>query len=238
MACLLRVAVVEDDSSALTQIQQFLSQYQAERGIAVTVSSFRDGSEILADYRPVYDVIFLDIEMPQVDGMAAAESIRQADQNVVIVFITNMAQYAIQGYSVGALDYVVKPVDYYTFCVKLDRAIQLVDRRKLSQVTLTLPEGVVRLDARQIYYVEIQDRRLHYHTDQGLYVLRGSLKEAEAQLSAHHFVRCNYWYLVNLYHVTEVRKDVAVVAGHELEISRRTRTSFMTALTNYLGGGV
>lgn len=235
---MLRIAVVEDEDSALAQLQQYLSQYQAERGIAATVSTFRDGSEILADYRPVYDIIFLDIEMPQVDGMAAAETIRQADQNVVIVFITNMAQYAIQGYSVGALDFVVKPVSYYTFCVKLDRAVQLVDRRRLSQIMLTLPEGAVRLDARQIYYVEIQERRLHYHTDQGLYTCRGSMKEAEAQLSAHHFVRCNYWYLVNLYHVTEVRKDTAVVAGHRLEISRRSRTAFMAALTNYLGGGV
>lgn len=238
MTCLLRIAVVEDNASALTQIQQFLSQYQAERGIAVTVSSFRDGSEILADYRPVYDVIFLDIEMPQVDGMAAAETIRQADKNVVIVFITNMAQYAIQGYSVGALDFVLKPVSYCTFCVKMDRAVQLADKRRMSQIMLTLPEGAVRLDTRQIYYVEIQDRRLHYHTDQGLYILRGSMKEAEAQLADRHFVRCNYWYLVNLYHVTEVKKDVAVVAGHELEISRRARTAFMTALTNYLGGGV
>lgn len=235
---MLRIAVVEDDASALTQLQQFLSRYQSERGIAVTTSSFQDGSEILADYHPVFDVIFLDIEMPQVDGMSAAEAIRQIDQNVVIIFITNMAQYAVQGYSVGALDFVVKPVSYYTFRVKLDRAVQLVDRRKLSQITLTLPEGVVRLGTRQIYYVEIQDRRLHYHTDMGVYTLRGSMKEAEAQLSAYNFVRCNYWYLVNLYHVVEVKKDVVVVGGHELEISRRTRTAFMTSLTNYLGGGV
>lgn len=175
--------------------------------------------------------------MPQVDGMTVAETIRKADQNVVIIFVTNMAQYAIQGYSVGALDFVVKPLSYYTFRVKLDRAVQLVDKRGQSQIMLILPEGAVRLDVRQIHYVEIQDRRLHYHTDQGLYILRGSMKEAEAQLAGRYFVRCNYWYLVNLYHVTEVKKDVAVVAGHELEISRRSRTAFMTALTNYVGGG-
>ena len=235
---MLRVAVVEDDPSALEQLQGFLARYQAERGVSMTVSSFQDGSGILENYRPVYDVIFLDIEMPQVDGMAAAERIRETDQNAVIVFITNMAQYAIQGYSVGALDFVLKPVTYYTFSVKLDRAVQLVDRRSPSQIVLTLPGGAVRLDTRQIYYVEIQDRHLHYHTEQGEYVLRGRMKEAESQLAGRHFVRCNYWYLVNLFHVTEVKKDVAVVAGHELEISRRSRAAFMTALTNFVGGGV
>lgn len=235
---MLRVAVVEDDPSTLEQLQGFLARYRTERGVSMTVSSFRDGSEILENYQPVYDVIFLDIEMPQVDGMAAAERIRGTDQNVVIVFITNMAQYAIQGYSVGALDFVLKPVTYYTFSVKLDRAVQLVDKRAPAQIVLTLPGGAVRLDTRQIYYVEIQDRRLHYHTDQGLYTLRGSMKEAEGRLAGHHFVRCNYWYLVNLLHVTEVKRDVAVVAGHELEISRRSRAAFMTALTNFVGGGV
>lgn len=234
---MLRVAVVEDETSVMAQIEGFLARYESERGVPMEVTAFRDGSELLADYRPVFDIILLDIEMPQVDGMAAAEQIRRTDQNVVIVFITNMAQYAIQGYSVGALDFVLKPVDYYTFSVKLDRAVRLVDRRAASQIVLTLPGGAVRLDTRQIYYVEIQDRRLHYHTDQGEYVLRGSMKEAESQLADRHFVRCNYWYLVNLYHVTEVRRDVAVVAGHELEISRRNRAAFMTALTNYVGGG-
>ncbi len=234
---MLRVAVVEDDLSELTQLREFLASYQAERGVAMTVSSFRDGSELLADYRPVYDVIFLDIEMPQVDGMAAAEHIRRTDQNVVIVFITNMAQYAIQGYSVGALDFVLKPVTYDIFSMKLDRAFQVVAKRAPAQIVLTLAGGAVRLDTRQIYYVEIQDRRLHYHTDQGEYTLRGSMKEAENQLAGRHFVRCNYWYLVNLHHVTEVKKNVVVVAGHELEISRRSRAAFLAALTNYVGGG-
>lgn len=235
---MLRIAIVEDDPAAMAQLQQFLAQYQSERGISATVSIFHDGSELLEDYRPIYDIIFLDIEMPRTDGMTAAETIRQTDRNVVIVFITNMAQYAIQGYSVGALDFVLKPVTYYTFSIKLDRAVQLVNRRSPEQLMLTLPDGVFRLDTRQIYYVEIQDRHLYYHTDQGVYTLRGSMKEAESQLADRHFVRCNHWYLVNLYHVTAVKKDVAVVAGHELEISRRARASFMTALTNYVGGGV
>lgn len=235
---MLRIAIVEDDTSALVQIKGFLNRYQAERGVPMKVSVFQDGGEILEGYQPVYDIIFLDIEMPQVDGMAAAEIIRQTDQNVVIVFITNMAQYAIQGYSVGALDFMVKPVDYYTFSIKLDRAVQLVAKRTPAQIVLTLPGGAVKLDIRQIYYVEIQNRHLHYYTDQGLYMLRGSMKKAEAQLAGLHFVRCNYWYLVNLFHVTEVKKDMAVVAGHELEISRRNRAAFLTALTNYVGGCV
>ena len=77
---------------------------------------------------------------------------------------------------------------------------------------------------------------LHYHTDEGEFVLRGTMQAVEKELERYHFMRCNHWYLVNLRHVTEIRKDVVVVAGNELEISRRNRTAFLTALTNYVGG--
>lgn len=234
---MLRVAVVEDVAEERDQLGAFLERYGRERGCTVQTTLFRDGSEILEHYAPVYDVIFLDIEMPHIDGMKAAQAIREKDQDVVLVFVTNMAQYAIEGYSVGALDYVLKPISYYTFSVKLDRAAKLAEKRAPAQVILNLPDGAVRLETRQIYYVEIQNRQLHYHTELGEYVLRGTMHSAEAQLERHHFVRCNYWYLVNLLHVSEVRRDTAIVAGHELGISRRNKTAFMTALTNYVGGG-
>jgi len=234
---MLHIAVVEDDADALEQTRGFLERYGAEKGVELQLSLFRDGSEILDGYRPVYDIIFLDIEMPGINGMEAAERIRARDGDVVMVFITNMVQYAIRGYAVGALDYVLKPVNYYTFSTKLDRAVAMVRRKTSGQVVLNRPDGLVRLETRQIYYVEVQSRMLHYHTELGEFTVRGTLQAAEAELEKYHFARCNYWYLVNLFHVTEVRRDTVAVAGHELEISRRNRTAFMTAVTNYVGGG-
>ena len=158
------------------------------------------------------------------------------DSDVVLMFVTNMAQYAINGYAVGALDFVLKPVNYYTFTVRFARAIQRARQRENGQILLTLPDCVRRLDTQQIYYVEVQNRMLHYHTELGEFVLRGTMQSAEKELSRYHFVRCNHWYLVNLSHVAEVRRDMVVVAGTELEISRRNRTAFLTALTEYVGG--
>lgn len=234
---MLHIAVVEDDADALEQTRGFLERYARENGLELRISLFRDGSGILADYRPVYDVIFLDIEMPEVSGMEAARRIRAQDGDVVLVFVTNMARYAIQGYSVGALDYVLKPINYYTFSTKLERAVSMARRRSSGQVILNRPDGAVRLETRQIYYVEIQSRVLYYHTELGVFSVRGTLQSAEEKLAKYHFVRCNYWYLVNLMHVSEIHRDTVVVAGHELEISRRNRTAFMTALTDYVGGG-
>jgi len=231
-----RIAIVEDEAQQREQLHTYIQQYAGETGQSFEVVLFSNGADLLKDYTPQYDIILLDIEMPGLNGMEAAGRLRSMDGDVVLMFVTNMAQYAINGYAVGALDFVLKPVNYYTFTVRLARAIRRARQRKNGQILLTLPDCVRRLDTQQIHYVEVQNRMLHYHTELGEFVLRGTMQSAEKELSRYHFVRCNHWYLVNLSHVAEVRRDMVVVAGAELEISRRNRTAFLTALTEYVGG--
>ena len=232
----MRIAIVEDEAQQREQLHTYIQQYAGETGQSFEVVLFSNGADLLKDYTPQYDIILLDIEMPGLNGMEAAGRLRSMDGDVVLMFVTNMAQYAINGYAVGALDFVLKPVNYYTFTVRLARAIRRARQRKNGQILLTLPDCVRRLDTQQIHYVEVQNRMLHYHTELGEFVLRGTMQSAEKELSRYHFVRCNHWYLVNLSHVAEVRRDMVVVAGAELEISRRNRTAFLTALTEYVGG--
>ena len=230
------IAIVEDEAAFATQLQEYLEKYQEEHDVRFKISVFGDGEEILKDYQPLYDIILLDIEMPKVNGMQAAEQIREQDADVTLMFITNMAGYAIKGYEVGALDFVMKPVNYYTFSMKLTRALKRTRQKARQEILLTLPDGVKKLNVQQIYYVEVQNRMLSYHTDEGVFTMRGTMQSVEQMLRPYAFVKCNHWYIVNLKHVSEVRKNTAIVAGHELEVSRRNRTAFLQALTEYVGG--
>ncbi len=233
-----RIAIVEDDREYVNELQMYLKKYGQENGLEFELSVFYDGAEILENYVPKYDLILLDIEMPRMNGMDAAEKIRELDENVVLMFITNLAQYAIKGYSVGALDFVMKPITYYTFSMKMKRALKRAEKKELPSIFLTLPDGMKKIGVQKIYYVEVQNRMLHYHTTEGDFVVRGTLQSAENSLPETVFTKCNHWYLVNLMHVTEVRKNIAVVGEFELEISRRNRAGFLKALAEYMGGNV
>lgn len=230
------IAIVEDETAFAAQLQEYLEKYQEENDVRFKVSVFEDGEDILNDYQPLYDIIMLDIEMPRVNGMQAAEQIREQDTDVTLMFITNMAAYAIRGYEVGALDFVMKPINYYTFAMKLTRVLKRTKQKAQQEILLTLPDGVKKLNVQQIYYVEVQNRMLSYHTDEGIFEMRGTMQSVEQMLAPYAFAKCNHWYIVNLKHVSEVRKTTAIVAGHELEVSRRNRSAFLKALTEYVGG--
>ena len=231
-----RVAIVEDEAGYREQVRDYIEKYGEEHHLTFEIVMYEDGREIVEDGEHVFDIIFFDIEMEEMNGMEAAGAIRQRDENVVIVFITNMAQYAIEGYSVGALDFVLKPIDYYGFSFRMTRALERVKRKETLEIVLQTATGIRRVGSGDIWYVEIDNRILYFHTNSGRYSMRGTMQKAEEMLRDYHFVKCNHWYLVNLKYVTEIQDNIVIVAGNPLEISRRNRTAFVRAVTDYIGG--
>lgn len=234
-----RIAVVEDEQQYRDEVCQYIEQYATEHQLKFDVTTYTDGQEIVDDVQKHYDIIFFDIEMTQLNGMDAAKAIRERDVNVVMVFITNMAQYAIEGYEVGALDFVLKPIDYYGFSFRLARALGRVQKKQGNlEFAINTPGGIKKLNSNDIYYIEIENRFLVYHTAEGDFSQRGTLQSAEEMFQNYHFVKCNHWYLVNLKYVTEIEENIVHVAGSRLEISRRNRAHFLKEVTEYIGGGM
>ena len=153
----------------------------------------------------------------------------------MIIFITNMAQYAIRGYAVDALDYVLKPVSYFAFSQRLNRAISRMKKRKTKIIMVNMKGGMVRINVANIYYIESQGHTLILHTILGNYETTGKMKEMEEKLSEMNFCRGNKGYLINLQHVDRIQDGCALVKGENLTLSRARRKVFMEALTRYWG---
>ena len=232
---LINIAIVDDEKSYVTQLQQYVDRYIAESGESIKTTVFSDGDGIVHKYRSQFDIILMDVEMKFMDGMSAAEEIRKVDSEVVIIFITNMPQYAIRGYAVEALDYLLKPLSYFAFSQCLGRAISRMKKRILRPITVNIKGGTARFDARDIYYVESRGHSMIYHTTTGEYESTSTMKEIEESLADSGFFRASKWYLINLAHVDSFRDTSVVLGGQSLTVSRLRRKDLMEALNAYWG---
>lgn len=233
---MLHIAIVEDNAETRAALAEAVRRYAAQRSLELTVHPFPDGDALLESYPHPCDILLLDIELPGRSGMEIARAVRGFDRNVVLLFITNMAQYAIQGYEVDALDYVLKPVSDYTLGVKLDRAVTRLHQNTEGRILIPLPTGAKVFATSAIHYVETLNGQLHYHTAEGVFSVRGTLQSVEKELAPWHFARCNQCYLVNLGHVTGIRGDDVLVEDVPLAISRRCKPAFLAAVADYVGG--
>ena len=221
---MIRMAIVEDEQQYAKQLREYVDRFSQQLGESFDVTEYSDGDGLVEGFHAQFDIILMDVEMPFLDGMTAAELIRRTDPQVVIIFITNMAQYAIRGYAVDALDYVLKPVSYFAFSQRLERAISRLKRRERKYIALPVKGGVRKLD-----------HDLTFHTRSGNFRSGLTMRQAEEHLSGAHFFRGNNSYLINLEHVDGVQDGCAIVQGEQLKLSRPRKNAFLEALSNYMG---
>jgi DNA-binding LytR/AlgR family response regulator len=232
----IRIGVVEDDPTASRLVLTYLKRYHDEYGTTFVTSTFKDGADIVEGYFPAYDILLMDIEMTGMDGMQAAREIRRQDTHVVIVFITAAPQYAISGYEVQALSYLLKPVPWFAFSQELKRSIAALQRRSADSVLVEAGSNRLRLTFSEIVYAESIRHTIVIHTLGDTISMSGTLKELETQWRDHNFFRSNSCYLVNLRHVNAVEGQECVMStGERLRISRPRKKAFLSALVNSLG---
>lgn len=231
---MLKMAIVDDDAQYVEAIYAHIQRFQTENHMDIRVTAFSSGFELVADYKPVYDILLLDIEMPHLNGMEVAKAIRKSDPHAVIVFITNTAKYAINGYEVNAFDYMMKPIDYTQFAIKFAAAIDVIERKQEVRLCVPIEDGTRHIMAHEIYFIEIRDHWLHIFTVDGTFKMLGSLRDMEDKFAEHHFVKCNKSYLINLQHVMRIRSDsVLMQDNQELKMSRSKRKEVQTKFLAY-----
>lgn len=234
-----RALILEDDPAAADALRAHLARFGAEKGTRFQVEVLSSALELLDGDHPC-DIYFLDIGLPGINGMEAAQIIRQTDEATPIVFVTDLAQYAVRGYSVDALDFMLKPVRYEGFALRMGRALRALQRNAGATLNLSTAEGLRIVRLADIVYVEILKHDLFWHIEGEAEPIRqrGSLKAAEEELGPQSFCRIAASHIVNMAHVIRLRGAAVTMSdGTELAISRSRKVEATAALTRFAGVG-
>lgn len=236
---MMNIAMVEDDLKSAEVLRGYLQQYGKDNAVSFNIFHFASAEEFLKKYRKsVFSIIFLDIDLPGISGMDVAGSVREFDDCVPIIFVTKMAQYAQKGYSVNALDFILKPINYPDFSVKMKKAVNVARTYEERDVFVPVNSGFCRISTDKLIYVEVMGHQLKYRLTDGEIEGRGSLTDVEKKLKDFGFLRCNSCYLVNVRFIDAVRGNEVSIAGYTLKISHPKRKPFMQELMRiYTGNG-
>lgn len=230
---MISTVIVEDENQAAARLSEFLSRYGADRGQRFRITVYDNAASFLEEYRGGVDLVFMDIQMPGLNGMDAARLLREKDREVQIVFVTSLMTYAVSGYEVGALDYIVKPFEYKDLALRLGRALLRL-RKKRRFISFSGKGLYVTLDTEDIRYLESVGHKVIYHLANETLTRWESLTVCQGELPPG-FVRCNSCYVVNLEYVRSFDGENADVDGQSLRVSKPRRAAFRRALAEYEG---
>ena len=232
----MRIAVIDDEKEVRDSLSAYIERFAEEADLKMEVSTFPSGDALLAEYQQVWDILMFDIDMPGTNGMETAKKVREKDRNVTILFITNVAQYAIDGYGIDAVDYILKPVNYYEFSMKFHRAVAKSAHSRERAIMVDTVEGTRRIRLNDIDYIEVLAHYIYVHTGSREFKARGNMKEWEEELKRFGFSRVHKSYLVNLSKVENIHGKELTVDGHEVPVSRNYRDSFMQDYMKFYRG--
>lgn len=233
---MIHIAICDDEKDFVLYLNGLLDQYATETGKEIKVTAYYDGMELIEKYDTTIDLIFLDIQMRVLNGLRAAERIRQMDERVSIIFLTTLTQYGLEGYKYEATNYIIKPLKYIRLKSEMDRWLKKHQKDDSPTLVIINDTGKYKIALKSIRYIETFNRNLLLHTEQENIICYKNMKKMEQDLKNKGFARCHTSYIVNLFYVKGIKKlNIELITGEMIPISQPRRKDFMECLTEYWG---
>lgn len=232
-----KIAICDDEQPLIDALKTNLEQYARQTGIEFCFFEFHDGTELLENYQPDFDLIFMDIKMEKMSGLKTAEEIRKTDSTVGLFFLTSLSQYVWKGYEYGAINYLLKPMKYGRLKMELDRFFSRYQGREEPYISFSNDNGKYKVLYKNLRYAETSRRNVLLHFDDQEQVIYKNMKEVASLLEAQRqFARCHASFIVNMAYVKSVENLKAVLTtGERVPISQPKRKEFMAKLADFWG---
>lgn len=235
---MIRVAVVEDSEKWRSTIKGFFEAFGRENNVDFLIETFDRGEAFLCRGSKPFDLVLMDIDLPGQNGMETSKELRLANENVCLVFLTELPQFALQGYEVNAYDFLIKPIGYDLFSVKLNRILRHIGASSDKSFMLMEGNGGRRLHYDEILYFESQKHYIYFHLADGSSTrIRSSLEDIQGEFLLNGFSKINRSIIVNLSKIDDYGRDDVRIGDEKLPLSRVYRSSFVADLNNFLGRG-
>lgn len=233
----LRIAICDDDNISLMTIRSLLLRMGDELKLSLEILEYPDGADLVENYPTGLGILFLDIEMPFMNGLDTARAIRDRDQQVILVFMSNYEKYAIHGYEFGAWRYLLKPVTWERFDRELRQPMKVLAQKQTDFLYIKNSDGVFSVSYDELCYAETNYKKnVELHLNGRTLECYQTLTALEQQLTGHAFFRCHSGFLVNLSYVTHIGKESLTLRDKsEIPVSKHRRKDLMAAFLAYAG---
>ena len=232
------IAWVEDSPETKDLAISFLRRYESEKRVSFDAHFFVSAEDFLSHYENQYQAVFMDVLLGEgkLDGMSAAAKLREIDDEVPLLFVTNMAKLVYKGYEVKAFDYILKPVTYPQFVMKMDRLMHEIVKGKAKNVIIITRSGMAVIDVNKLVYIEVVSHKITYHSLNGVLEVNDTLKNCLKTFAPYHFMQCNKCYLINPAFVKRIENYNLYIGDEVLLISHPRKKEFTEQFMDYVLG--
>ena len=230
---MIKIAICDDEKEACEALRDKTLHYMQEKKEHFEIECFFSASTLLQT-SCTYDMLLLDIQMPEQDGLTLARKIRANDSHSIIIFITALTEYVYDAFEVEAFDYICKPVADMRLHKVLDRTLNKLSTNENKSLLIQTINWCKAVKLDDIYFCEVINRKIYLHTKSGVIAYYSKLEDIEKKLDSR-FFRCHRSYLVNLDYLLEYTNGQIILEnGENVPTSRLRHQDFMDAMMLYM----
>lgn len=233
---MIKIAICEDEKEIQRLIEDYINNILKNINIEYEIEKYSLGEELLECSLKNIDILLLDIQMGQINGMDTARKIREVDNDMEIIFITSLIDYVQEGYEVRAYRYLLKPIELEELKKHVLTCIKEIEKNKNNYIVIKNKSNTYKIDSNEIKYIEVQKKDMLIHTINKSFDARYSLEKIEKDLKQDKFVRCHKSFLVNLSYVENIKTNTLVLeSGEEVPVSRYRYKDIKERFLKFLG---